>query len=585
MVAVVLIVLVIATCVEGYLLAGSIVNVRAKAQSTMSSLRTYVDGVKNGSQDKLVESAQQVHDSAHSMSQELHSAPWLVASIVPVVGSDVRSVQTLADVLTNVSDEVLVPLAQGSKLMSLSNVMQDGAVNMQALEDIASVARRIEPVISESSRAIDALPPAHIEQVESVLQTARDTIGVAGGAILRVNPLLGDLPTLLGANGQQRNYLFVASNNGELHAAGGYVGSVGVLSAKDGNLSIGDFTDIRNALPVDSVSAGATAEEIQIFDERVDTHHGDHNMIPDFSRVGQLYWNIWNTANGDQLDGVIGVDPVFLQRVLKHIGEVDTSFGVSVDGNDAAAVIINECLFYGWEPTECDDFYTEVASNSFDKLLSRLGSLDTFSFMETLATSASEGRCNAWVRDEAIEGHIKAAGFGWELPHDVSAPTLGVFVSDFSTSKAAYYLSLDTSVGDPIANSDGSKTYPVASVLRHNMDRALVSDDLPGYIKTGLSTLVQTRSVVDLLERVSVIAQEGGTIDDVQVTYEGSVSAAPEVNWSEHAYQGLDTWTADVFIDAGESCVLTYRVTVPPEATAPLALRQSPVVPHEVRGD
>lgn len=584
-VALVLITLVVGACVEGYVMFGSALGLRSKAQATMDSLRVYVDSAKRGDQEKLVQSAQEVHESAHEIQREVSSLPWLIASVVPVVGSDVRSARTLVDVLVNVSDEVIVPLAQGTELMSLSNLMQDSAVNMRSLEDLASVVRKIEPVMSASSKTLESLPPAHIEQVGSIIERAREAITVASDAVLRISPLIGDLPTLLGANGQQKNYLIVASNNGELHAAGGYVGSVGVLSIVDGRLSIGDFTDIRNVLPVDSVSAGASAEEIQIFGERVDTHHGDHNMIPDFSRVGQLYWNIWNTANGVKLDGVVGMDPIFLQLVLKLIGKVDTSYGVSVDGNNAASTIINKCLFFGWDPQKCDDFYSEVASKSFDKLLSRLGSLDTLSLMETVSASAAEGRCNAWVCDEAIEEHVKSSGFGWELPHEIAAPTLGVFASDFSTSKAAYYLSLDTTVGEPITNPDGTKTYPVTSIMRHNMDRSLVNDRLPGYIVTGWSTIAETRSRVELMERVSLIAPEGGTIANVQSTYMDSVVPVPEVAWSEYTYQGNDTWVGDIRIDAGESCVLTYAVTVPSEAIEPLRLRQSPVVPHEVRGD
>lgn len=585
LIAIALIVLIVGACVEGYAMYGSVMSLRTKAQATMNSLRVYVDGVRKGDQEKLMQSAQEVRESAHEIQREMGSLPWSVASVIPVLGSDVRSAQTVVDVLVDASDEVLVPLAQGTELMSLSSLMQDGSVNMRSLEDLASVVRKVEPVMSASSKTLESLPPAHMEQVGSIIESAREAIASAGDAARRISPLIGDLPTLLGANGQQKNYLIVASNIGELHAAGGYVGSVGVLTVVDGQLSLGAFTDIRNVLPVDSVSAGASAEEIQIFGERVDTHHGDHNMIPDFSRVGQLYWNIWDSANGLKLDGVIGVDPIFLQRVLELIGEVDTSYGVSVDGENAASTIINECLFFGWEPTQCDDFYSEVASKSFDKLLSRLGSLDTFSFMETVSSSAAEGRCNVWVSDEATEGHIQSAGLGWELPHEISAPTLGVFASDLSTSKAAYYLSLDTTVDEPVSNPDGTKTYSVASVMRHNMDRSLVDDDLPGYIVTGWSTIAETRSKVELMERVSLIAPEGGTIANVQVTYWDSVVPAPEAIWSEHRYQGNDTWTSDIRIDAGESCIITYTVTVPSEAIEPLQLRQSPVVPREVRGD
>lgn len=484
----------------------------------------------------------------------------------------------------NITDNGLVPLSETSDMMSLANLMSEGAVNLDALRNLTNAIRQVEPVITSSAQTVRQLPPAHLEQVSKIVETTRDAIVGADDALTHAGPLLDDLPSLLGENGQEKKYLIVASNNAELHAAGGYVGTVGILSAVDGNLTMGDFNNVRSALPVDSVSAGATEEEIRVFGERADTHHGDHNVIPDFTRVGQLYYNIWETANAEQLDGVIGVDPVFLQRVLKLIGGVNTSYDVKVDGTNAASVILNECLFW-WDNKTCDDFYNEVASKSFKRLLKKLGSVDTMKFLDVVASSSEEGRCNAWVRDEAIEEHIKATGYGWETPHDATKPVVGVYASDASTSKAAYYLSLDTQVGKPQTNEDGSKSYAVASVFKHNLDRSLVFDELPGYIKTQLPKVIETRSVVEILENLTLIAPEGGRIENVRATYSDSVEPAPEFAWYECSYQGLNAWRGDMFIDAGESCTITYTVVTSPEASEPLRVRQVPVVPHDVRGD
>lgn len=577
-------VLLVFGCVEGVLLFSSVFEVRTYAQRAMDAADSFAEGARTSNSELISSSAEEVSKSAHAMQNELSSAPWVVASYVPIVGSDIRSVRTLGDVMVDLCDEAIDPLAQNASLLSLSSLMGDSAVNMDALRSLSAMAEQVSPVLQRSAQTMEALPTAHIPQISSVLEKARKTIVGAGSAASYLTPLLPDLPMLLGDGGQQRNYLIVASNTSELHALGGFVGQVGVLSVQDGNFSMGEFVSIYKVLPTNSVSAGATEEEIAVFGERADTHHGDHNIIPDFSRVGQLYYNIWEIAQNQQLDGVIGVDPIFLQRMLSLTGGVDTSFGVSVDGTNAASVIMNQCLFW-WEPKVCDEFYKEVASASFTKLLHGLNSVNLFDLSQVIVQSANESRVMAWARDEGTQQHMVEAGFAKQLPHDATAPAVGVYASDASTTKAAYYLSLDTQISAPSKNSDGSTSYSVTTVFKHNMDRSILEGDYPGYLHSDAPDKSKQRSTSELIEQVRIIAPEGGKIEDVRSEFTNSTLPPREMNWGSSSYQGLQTWMADMYLDVGETCTITYTVTTSPEATEPLQVHCTPVVPHDVRGD
>lgn len=582
--AVLIVILLVCGCVEGVLLFSSVNAVRGHAGKVMNSASSFADAAKSGDTQAIAQAAQGIATEAQAMQGELNAAPWVVASFLPVVGSDVRSVRTLSDVLVNLSNDALTPMAQNASLMSLSSLAGDSSVNMEALNSLASVVGQITPSVMEAGSQVEALPPAVIPQVGEIVEKAREAIGTAGRVAEYVSPILPDLPMLLGDGGQTRNYLIIASNNSELHALGGFVGQVGVLSVVDGHFDLGEFANTMTQLPTNSVSAGATEEEIKVFGERADTHHGDHNIIPDFSRVGQLYYNIWEATKGQQLDGVIGVDPVFLQRMLGLTGGVDTSFDVTVDGNNAAAVIMNECLFW-WDPKVCDEFYKEVASRSFDKLLHNLSSVDLLDFSRVVVQSSDEGRCMAWLRDENAQLHVTQAGFGWELPHDPTAPSTGIFASDASTTKAAYYLSLDPVVGSPTTNADGSTSYPVTVTFKHNMSRILLEGTYPGYLHSDAPDKSKQRSSSELIEQVRLIAPEGGRIENITQEFANSTLPPREMNWQHFSYQGLDTWGVDMYLDVAESCTISYTVVTSPQATEPLQVRQTPVVPHDVRGD
>lgn len=571
-------------CVEGAFLYTSIGTVRTHAHAVISSATKFAEAAKKGDEKVLKRSAHGIAEESQAMREELDTMPWVIASYVPVVGSDVHNMSVLCDVLLDLSDNAFTPMAQNASFLSLSSLVGENAVNMDALKSLAEVAERVTPSVIEAGDKVETLHASGIPQVGEIVDKAREAIGTAGRVAEHIGPMLSDLPMLMGDGGQTRTYLIVASNNSELHALGGFVGQVGVLSVTDGHFDLGEFANTMTQLPTNTLSAGATEEEIQVFGERADTHHGDHNIIPDFSRVGQLYYNVWEAAKQQRLDGVIGVDPVFLQRMLALTGGVDTSYGVTVDGNNAAAVIMNKCLFW-WAPKVCDEFYKEVASLSFDKLLHNLDKVDLIDLTRAVVQSSGEGRCMAWLHDETAQRHVMQAGFGWELPHDPTAPVTGIFASDASTTKAAYYLSLDTQTGTPTKNGDGSTIYPVSVTFKHNMDRELLDTDYPGYLHSDAPDKSKQRSTSELIEQVRLIAPEGGRIENVTQVFANSTLPPREMNWQHQSYQGLDTWGADMYLDVDESCTISYIVVTSPEATEPLQIRQTPVVPHDVRGD
>lgn len=578
----VLAILLVVGGIVAFRIAGSIRVMREDAQKAVALMDSYVDAAKAGNAEQLGESARDLSGCARKIRKELSLPEWTIASNLPFLGSDVRSVRVLGDVLLDLSNDVLVPLADNSGVLELSNLMSDSTINIGALQGVTSAIAQAAPVIKSSAETVRALPKANLPQVASVLERVRMTIVGASDIIDRMSPILPYLPYLLGADGQTKTYLVVASNVAEIHAVGGFAGLVGRLEVTDGHISLGDFSRVADAMPYDGSGGGATPEEINVIGERCDVYSGDHNCVLNWARAGQIFHDHWMRTQNQDVDGVLSFDPVFLQYMLGLVGELPTSFGVTVDGNNAASMIMNECLF-AWEPTVCDDFYQEVAHLALGKMLSGLGSVDTAKFTETLVKASSEGRCLAWLRDEGAEAAAMQAGFGWELPHDPAKPLMGIFVNDWSVSKASYYLDINTEVGEPQRGADGSSTYAVKVALHNTANRSLLNDVLPSYVKVNDASQPK-RSDLDLFEQVFITAPEGGRIQNLHYQYTSSVSKAPDLEWGEKRYEGLDTYCCYVLrLDADEVCDITYEVVTAPEATEPLAVRKSPVMPPELR--
>ncbi len=584
-IAVVLVIL--AVCagagVYAYHMYNSAKVVKGYAQEAMASMKDCMNAIKATDAAAFDQSVHAVSDDAHAMQQELSKTSWVVASNIPIVGSDIKSVRTLGDVMVDLSDNGLLPLSQNTDILNLATLMQDSAVNIDALRTLSDVIRQSHPVITRSADVVKGLPPARIKQVSEVLEPAREALTSASSAMNHFLPMLEYLPNMLGADGQTKTYLILGNNISEIHAIGGFVGMLGKITCEDGHLSLGDFAKIADYLdPAGGTPVGATEEEVDLFGVRCNTNHGDINIIPDYQRVGELYRNAWDTYQNEQVDGVLSFDSVFLQDMLGQVGSVDTSFGVTVDSTNAVKMMLNESLFM-WEPDVCDEFNKEVASASFDLILSNLGSMDTLEFLNMIVKAADEGRCMAWMADPAEEEAVKEAGFGLPLNHDATKPSTGFYISDNCGSKAGYYLSIDSLVGEPTVNPDGSKTYPVTIALTHNADPSL-APTVPSYIAGGLNDEYPVTRL-GIREEATIIAPEGGRIENLEYNYTNISHAEIPMNWVEKTYQGLDAWHTELIIDAGETIMFTYNVVTSPAATEPLRVVHTSEVPHEVRGD
>lgn len=572
---------ILAVALTGVVLTVTFLHSVGVVKDEASSVRVYahdfLGAAKKGNAQMLNDSASGVSESAHQIQGELGSPLWELFAHIPFVGSDVKSMRVVADVLVDVADNALVPMAQSGRVLELSQFTHDKSINLDALPGIIVAIEQASPALSRSAETLSNLPKANIAQVGEILDSATEKVVVADDLIKRMRPIFPYLPTLLGSGGQERNYLIIAENTAEIHSIGGFVGALGVVTVTDGNISMVDFRNLAEVLSYDVDSAGATEEEIDNFGERCDTHHGDHNVIPDFQRVGELYFNIWKLYQGQEIDGVFGLDPVFLQYLLETMGEVKTTFGVNVDDTNAASILINKSLFW-WKPKKCDDFYREVAGTVLSDMLTDLDGLDMTGFFGAVSKAANEDRCKIWVRDEGAEDAMKEARLAGELTHDADAPLTGVFVSDASVSKMSYYLSIDTQMSEARTNEDGSKSYDMRVTFTNNFDPNAYKK-IPAYV------LVQNkgRTDYDLGEELHLVAPEGGHIENMQCERVNTQGDQPnDSDWHQGTYQGLEVWNKTLRLDAQESAVFTYTVVTAPGATQELAIRKTPVMPPEI---
>lgn len=430
------------------------------AQATLSSAK---DGGDAG------EAVASLSEDAATAASASNDPVWRVAEFVPVAGDNLRAVRLASEALDIVVNDL------GKPVLALQQDGQ-GKILARALPYISDSAAALEPVTTELTAltASDALigpVRSGVDQIAAVL----------GG----VQPILSKAPLLLGADGPQ-NYLMVFQNNAESLPLGGSAASQTMITADQGDLSItkqassGDFGEDEKLTDVE-IPDSAAALYGSTYGERV-------NMSvtrPDWPSAAEMLMAFWNRDIDDtQIDSVVSIDPIALQRVLEATGPIEVG-DVTLDATNAVDILLSDS--YEWWDTytkvgskKSDAFFAAVAATMFDKVAS--GDFDIAQMVKSTRESIDKGDILMWSDDADLQGTLNDTRLGGMLPtENKDATTLGVYFRDVSASKIDYYMK--SKVSAKMSCSADTTTLTVTTTLHLDIDQA-AADALPRYVKS-----------------------------------------------------------------------------------------------------
>lgn len=550
-------------------------SVKDSASVIMAQASTLKDSLKNGDESGLTTSLNAIVSNVNDINAEVSSPLWTAATLIPVIGEDVRSVQTLGTVASDLVNDALVPVATSLSGTGLSSLLQDGSVNVELIRTVSSSVSDAIPVIQNSVDTISSLPEAHIPQLRDVLEQVQGPVSEAQGLVDQIEPILNLLPQMLGADGQTRTYLVIAQNNSELRATGGLPGSWGTISITDGVISMGEFQSI---LHDEGLQVEITDEERAAIATNMDTDPAQVNCTADFTRVGQLARDYWAQEGLGTVDGVIAIDPVFLQRLLSLTGGFTAPDGTAVDGTNAAKVLLSDTYWmFGNDGDAQDAYFAAVAGLAFETIMDNLGNAGMTDLMGVVEQSGKDGRLLVWMANEDEQSLMVNMGLSGRLESDPTKPVLGVCINDDTYSKISWYASSSTVVGEGVKNADGTTTYDVTTTLTNTITPEEAAS-APTYIS---GTNGAKRDVSDMLDFVFFYAPAEGTITDFQVS-EGALFE--DYGIADETLSGLQVLRMRTHLLAGETATFTYKVTVSADAAEPLAVRTTPLAQESLMG-
>ena len=599
--------------IPGIALVVSAQNAMNDARTLKAQAPVLLSQIQSGDVEGSQRTANDIGSVAERLDANVNSPLWAPLTLIPVYGSDVSSVRTLASVANILSEQVLIPITQGLPTDGTARLFVDGGFNISMIQSLLNPIAGASQAIQACEQRINETGDSNIEKLQAIVVPAKHAIS----ALSEISGYAGDLsralPDILGANAS-RTYLVLACSESELRSVGGFPGSAGLMTVENGKLAVGAMEAPRLPVaPEGTDYVPTTDEEKAIFGTRVGRYFYDAGYIPHFPRAAEIMKGIWDANDRPPIDGIISVDPVFLQTILSLTGGVTTSEGIVVDGTNAAAILMNTIYstysvesFVGEVDTEDKDeeeiktaartlayakqdgFFSEVASLALDMFFENIGTVDMLKAIQELGESIADKHIYVWMCNPEEQLLVEKLDAGCSMSVSETSPEVGIYIATTVATKTGWYAITETTVGEGKKNPDGSTSYAVQTRIKNTLtpeEGASLPETItnPDQYSTD-----RIRSKGDMILDVYLSAPAGGTITDIHP--EGIFASEtlfddfpgwytrPGAEPMTHAsYNGRDVWYGVTMIEPQQSTTITYTVTTSPLATEQLTIDSTPL--------
>lgn len=597
--------IVVLLVIPGIALAASAKNAMDDARTLMSQGSALMSQIQSGDVQGAQRTATNFNSVAKQLDSNVNSILWKPLKFIPVYGNDIKSVRSLATIANALSEDVLLPLAENLPSDGNTRLLNGSTVNVQMLQLLLNAVGGAEGTIDLCAQIVESMPNPNIEQLQQPIAQVKTYMTMLDEVSGYATELSAAIPGLLGVNGV-RTYLVIACSQSELRSVGGFPGSAGLMTIDNGTIDVGEM----DAPVVPFVEAGdpvlpLTEEEVALFGARSGGYFYDGGFNPHFPRAAEIMKSIWEAKGRQPIDGIISVDPVFLQRVLALIGGVTTSDGVVVDGTNAAEMLMNTAYIMYSEKTLTDEidestsmitavdnkqnaFFSEVASLALDSFFANIGSVDILDTLQMFGESIGDKRIYMWANNPEEEAALEKLDAACALSTSEENPELGVYLATTLSFKGYWYIQANTNVGEGRKNADGSYSYSVTTTITNTLTPELAAE-LPVLV-TSYDDYARSkqRSTADMILDLYLFAPAGGSITDIRT--EGYFPPADFFNdsvpWTTPPgvepmtlahYNGHEVWYGVTALEPQQSTSLTYTVTTSPFALEPLVVDTTPL--------
>jgi hypothetical protein len=451
----------------------------AKAKSSLEQARASAQQAKEALLKGDTEAASKAAGEAYSHAQAAHDAThtlaWSIAANLPWLGGPLKTGQQISDVVLGLTSDVLQPAANIGVAISPDRIYQAGRLDVQLLRSeepqltkLAEAATRLnrEATVIADPRYLLIMSNARTQlqrQISDLTQLLNNTALAA-----RL------VPSMLGADGP-RTYFMGFQTNAEARGTGGLLGGFGILRFNNGAATVekmGPNTALDK--PFTPIDLGPEyTKQYGYVDPTTD--YRNSNLSSHFPYAAQIWKSLWAQQSGENVDGVIAIDPVTLSYVLGAVGPITMPDGEVISKDNV--VELTESTTYIRFPTDQvarKNYLQDIASAVVKKMTEHVSS--GRQLLDALGRAVSEHRIAVWSSSPADQKLLEETPLAHEVPDD-PGPYAGIVINNLGGNKVDYYLK--TQIEYTADKCDGPTR---SSTVTVKMTNAVPSDPLPDYV-------------------------------------------------------------------------------------------------------
>lgn len=236
----------------------------------------------------------------------------------------VKAVATALDQVIAVTDGIFTPVI-GNGDLSLSSLTVDQ--KRQMLKGIYDAGPALTTARDEIHATTALLTPERLDQLWAPVRQGVgplvDRLTILDQTMATLVPATQIIPALAGYP-EAKTYLFLLQNNTELRPSGGFIGTYGVLQVGNGDINSFHTDNVYNLdNGVKNTLNTTPPVPLQKYLGADRWFFRDSNWSPDFPTSAQKALELYRMEGGrTNFDGVIAVDPTFIQSLLKLTGNI-----------------------------------------------------------------------------------------------------------------------------------------------------------------------------------------------------------------------------------------------------------------------
>ena len=331
--------------------------------------------------------------------------------LLPVAGRQLSSAIAISGTAATAADVASSSLKEARAVAP--TLKSDRAGGLQKLSQIAGDADK--RLLATSLGPNDALATPLAEARNQIA----DQLRVTHTTLQRASAGAGAMAALLSTDSK---YLVIAANNGEMRAGAGMFLSAGILTTGNGQLSLDGISTVGTL----NAPKGSVTWPKDMADRwgwiGFQSDMRNLMMSPRFDQSAPLAADVWKAAGKGDVDGVLVIDPVMLQSILKATGSVQAG-DLTVDANN----ILDQLLIEQYKSINLKQSTVEAQESRREGLAgvasAVFGSLNDGGWNPVVMArelgSAADGRhVLVWAKDPQRNQQWVDAGMGGTMSTD-----------------------------------------------------------------------------------------------------------------------------------------------------------------------